>query len=147
LARAGPGTYRVNLGPDERQLLRELPVQLLAAITDNRDDPSFRRLFPPAYEKDKEAEKGYRLLAGMELDDSRSYALQTLSKTADSMEISEEELETWLRALNDIRLWLGTVLDVSEDDVDDEPDDPPHVLYHVLTWLQDLAITVLSGED
>ena len=50
-------------------------------------------------------------------------------------------------ALNDIRLWLGTVLDVSEDDADEEPDDPPHILYQVLTVLQELAVSVLAGEE
>jgi hypothetical protein len=56
-------------------------------------------------------------------------------------------METWLRALNGIRLWLGTVLDVSEDMDDDEIDDPAHLLYHALTFLQGSAIEALTGES
>jgi len=122
-------------------------MRLRAAIAVNRNDPAFRRLFPPAYENDEKAEDEYRHLVGIELDESRSHALETLSKTADAIELTQEQLEAWLRALNDIRLWLGTVLDVSEDDVDDEPEDPPHILYQVLTLLQELAVSALSGED
>ena len=73
-------------------------------------------------------------------------ALDTLAKTADAKELTEAELEAWLRALNDIRLWLGTLLDVTEDESEQEPEDPPHMLYHALTALQAIVIDVLSGE-
>jgi hypothetical protein len=107
----------------------------------------FRRLFPPAYVDDPKAEDEYRHLVGPELDQSRSLALDTLAKTADATELSEEQLDAWVRALNDIRLWLGTLLDVSEDLSDDEPEDPPHLLYHLLTELQGLAVGALLGEE
>jgi hypothetical protein len=137
----------VTLRSEDRQLLKELPMQLLAAISVNREDPNFRRLFPPAYAGDAKAEEEYRELVGTELDQARSLALETLSKTAGATELTEQELDAWLRALNDIRLWLGTVLDVSEDDADEEPDDPPHILYQVLTVLQELAVSALAGEE
>jgi hypothetical protein len=101
-------------------------------------------LFPPACPKDEEAESEFRRFVGEELTASKLEALGTLSKTADKTELSEEEATAWLRALNDIRLWLGTLLDIKEDDAG-EPDDPPHVLYHVLTWLQSLLIDAFSG--
>lgn len=112
----------------------------------NPKDEAFRRLFPPAYVDDAKAEEEYRRLVGPELDESRSLALDTLAKTADATELSEEELDAWLRALNDIRLWLGTVLDVSEEEALEEPDDPPHMLYQALTALQSMVIDALSGE-
>ena len=47
----------------------------------------------------------------------------------------------WLAALNDVRLALGTALDVTEDMPDDvDPDDPraAHLgVYHWLTFVQD----------
>jgi hypothetical protein len=137
----------VDLEPEERQLLRELPMQLRAAITINRADPAFRRLFPPAYAEDAAFEEEYRLLVGDELDESRSEALATLARTADATELSEADLDAWSRALNGMRLWLGTVLDVSEDTVPDDPDDPPHMLYHALSLLQELVIEVLTEEE
>ena len=99
-------------------MLRALPAQLRDAIAANPKDDAFRRLFPPAYENDPKAEQEYRHLVGSELDEQRALALDTLAKTADATELTEEELEAWLRALNDIRLWLGTLLDVTEDEAE-----------------------------
>ena len=126
--------------------MRILPAQLRDAINADPKDEAFRRLFPPAYANDPKAEEEYRQLVRSELDEQRSLALDTLAKTADATELTKEELEAWLRALNDIRLWLGTLLDVSEDEAEQEPEDPPHMLYHALTALQALVIDVLSGD-
>jgi hypothetical protein len=147
LRRSGPGCYEVALSAENRELLRTLPAQLSAAIAANPKDAVFRRLFPPAYANDEMAEQEYRRLAGPELDEGRTLAFETLSRTADATELSEEELDAWVRALNDIRLWLGTLLDVSEDQTDDDPDDPPHLLYHLLTEIQGLAVEVLLGDE
>ena len=143
--RAKDGTYHVELGVEDRAVLRELPMQLRQAVAANPNDNAFRRLFPPAYANDATAEAEYRRLVGEELDESKAAALETLARTADADELSAEELDAWLRALNYVRLWLGTVLDVSEDPRADEPMDPPHILYHVLTWVQSLVIDALSG--
>lgn len=146
LWRVAPGVYQVDLGAEERALLRELPMQLRDAIAADRDGESFRRLFPPAYLNNEAADAEFRNLVGQELEDSKAQALELLSKTAGSTELSQEEMEAWLRGLNDIRLWLGTLLDISEDATVEEPDDPPHILYHVLTGLQSLVIDALSGD-
>jgi hypothetical protein len=137
----------VALSAENRELLRTLPAQLRAAVAANPKDMVFRRLFPPAYANDEIAEKEYRRLVGPELDQSRSLALDTLSKTADATELSEEQLDAWVRALNDIRLWLGTLLDVSEDQSDDDPEDAPHLLYQLLTEIQGLAVEALLGDE
>jgi Domain of unknown function (DUF2017) len=142
----GPGSYRVELGPEERALLRELPIQLRDAMAANKDDPALRRLFPTAHPNDPGAEKEFRSLVGRELEESKAQSLETLAKTAGSTELSQEEMEAWLRALNDVRLWLGTLLDIKEDETAEEPEDSPHILYHVLTALQSLVIDALSGE-
>lgn len=143
LWRAKDGSYHVELGPTERAVLRELPEQLRQAVSANPGDEAFRRLFPPAYANDPAAEAEYRKLVGHELSEEKLLALETLAKTADAEKLTEHELDTWMRALNDVRLWLGTVLDVTEDE--DMPDDPPHALYHMLTWVQSLAVDALSG--
>jgi hypothetical protein len=147
IQRSGPGCYEVVLSAENRELLRTLPAQLSAAIAANPKDAVFRRLFPPAYANDEMAEQEYRRLVGSELDQSRSLAFEILSKTADATELSEEQLDAWVRALNDIRLWLGTLLDVSEDQTDDGPEDPPHLLYHLLTEIQGLAVEALLGDE
>jgi Domain of unknown function (DUF2017) len=147
LRRRAPGVYEVALDGQDREVLKALPLQLRSAMAANPDDEAFRRLFPPAYLNDEAAEKEYRQLIGSELEESRALALETLAKTANATELSEEQLQCWLRALNDVRLWLGTVLDVSEDDTEEEPEDAPHLLYQVLTVLQGLVIEVLTGDE
>lgn len=144
--RAKDGSFRVELGAEDRAVLRELPLQLSKAFAANPKDEAFKRLLPPAYSDDPAAEEEYRRLVSQDLTESKAAALETLAKTADAKELTEEELDAWLRALNSVRLWLGTVLDVSEDEEVGEPADPPHVLYHALTWLQALVIDALSGD-
>ena len=75
--RTRSGMYEINLGAEDRELLRSLPGQLRSAIATSPDDPAFRRLFPPAYVADTEAQEEYRQLMGNELDESRSRALET----------------------------------------------------------------------
>jgi hypothetical protein len=118
-----------------------------AAVAAQPDDTVFRRLFPPAYANDEAAEDEYRQMVRSDLDETRALALDTLAKTADATELSEEELDAWLRALNYIRLWLGTLLDIQEDGPEDDLEDPAHLLYYLLTAWQELVVSVLSGED
>jgi len=136
----------VELSADDRAVLRQLPGQLKAAMLAGPEDPSLRRLHPPAYTDNPEAAAEFRQLVGEELDESRSQALGTLESTADATELTEEQMYAWLRALNAIRLWLGTVLDVGEDDDVEELQDAPHLLYQGLTWLQSLVVDALAGE-
>ncbi len=147
LRRSGPGTYTVAFGAEDRAVLRALPAQLGAAIAAKPEDAVFRRLFPPAYANDAIAEEEYRSMVQPDLDEARALALTTLAQTADATELSEEQLDAWLRALNYIRLWLGTLLDISEDEPEEEPEDPAHLLYYLLTAWQELVVSVMSGED
>ncbi len=147
LRRSGPGRYAVAFGAEDRQVLRALPTQLGAAVAAQPDDAVFRRLFPPAYANDEIAEDEYRRMVRSDLDETRALALDTLARTADATELTEEELDAWLRALNYIRLWLGTLLDIQEDAPEDDLEDPAHLLYYLLTAWQELVVSVLSGED
>lgn len=114
-------------------------------------DPSLRRLFPPAYEDDAD-ERAYRDLMGGELLAGRREALEILARTAEQKRLTAEEGEAWLRALNDLRLVLGTRLDVQEDTLlgDLRPDDPrAHGLavYGYLSWLQEQLVAALTPAD
>ena len=63
---------------------------------------------------------------------------------------ADSHAAAWLSALNDVRLALGTALDVTEDMPDELPaDDPrePHLnVYHWLTWVQESLIQAVSDE-
>jgi hypothetical protein len=84
-----------------------------------------------------------------ELLEGRRAALRTFAATIDADVLSAEELESWLRALNDLRLFLGTRLDVREEDLAGpfDPRDPQaeeRALYAYLSWLQEHAVEALS---
>src|SRR4051795_4041281 len=101
------GGIDVRLSSDERELLLVLGPQLRTLLTDDPDDPSLKRLFPPAYVDDTEAESFYRLLARDELLNRRLANLDSLERAAKADRLSEEEALTFLNALNDLRLVLG----------------------------------------
>jgi len=142
------GRFEVRLSAQERSLLRGLPAALNDLIAAQPGDPSLRRLFPPAYE-DAELEAEYQGLVGDELLGGRQASLHALAETADRDHVSEEELHLWLGALNDLRLVLGTRLDVTEETYEEgiDENDPAAddlALYAYLTWLQDGILQALS---
>lgn len=142
------GSYVVRLGEDERRLLASLPVQLARVVEAEPDDPWLQRLFPTAYPKDPDREDEWRLLMSVDLHDRRQAQLRTLAETAGATSLTEEELLTWSQALNDLRLYLGTRLDLSEettaDDLEDEHDRDLYLLYSWLGYLQEAVIDALS---
>ncbi len=142
------GGYRLRLTPEERELLRSLPAQLRDVM--QTDDPGLRRLFPPAYPDDTEADDEFRRLMREELLEGKLAALHIVEETAGADHLDEEQLEGWLGALESLRLYLGTQLDVSEatyaEELDpDDPAAPALALYGYLSWLQEEAVAALSS--
>jgi hypothetical protein len=145
ITRTREGDYRLRLSDGERELLARLPVELLRLLAAEPDDPALRRLQPTAYEDDTEAEGEYRRLMENELQAGRRDALRVLAETAARDRLTSEELDAWLRALTDLRLALGTRLDVSEDVYQREidPRDPRAYelsVFAYLSWLQEQAV-------
>ena len=143
LERTPDGGVLLRLSPEERALLAALASDLRAQLEDGFDDPSFRRLFPPAYEE-AQNERAYRDLAGDELLDGRRKALELLAATARADRLSADEADAWLRALNDLRLVLGTRLDVQEDALLEGPQSPELALYGYLSWVQEQLVAALA---
>jgi hypothetical protein len=145
IRRTRQGRYQINLGADERSMLRALPADLRERLADP-DDPGLRRLFPPAYGDDEQRAAEYRRLMQDDLVSRHRESLEVLERTADAEELSEEEMLAWLNALNQIRLVLGTRLDVSEDDdLSARPQTPEEAVYLFLGALQELVVDALSG--
>ena len=147
VTRTAEGAFRVDLSADERTLLGSLPGQLRQLL--DLDDPSVARLFPPAYAEDPDREQEYRRLMKDELLERRLESLALVEATVDAERLTEEELNVWMRVINDLRLVLGTILDVSEDDDPEElaPDDPQasmRGLYWYLSMLLQAAIEALD---
>ena len=80
------------------------------------DDPSLARLFPPAYGPDDERSSGYSALTRDELIQRRRASATALLEALDADSIDGDQLTVVMRAINDLRLVVGTTLNVSEDD-------------------------------
>jgi Domain of unknown function (DUF2017) len=143
IERAENGEIVLRLPEHERALLRGIAVSIRDRLA-AEDDPALRRLFPPAY-ADPEHEAEYRELTRAQLVTGRERALEVLVTTVDQESLSAEEADSWLRALNDMRLVLGTALDVEEDlDWDaidaESPRAPEYAMYGYLSWIQEQLV-------
>lgn len=149
ISRTRRGTYAVRLPTPERELLANLVDQLRELLELTTDDPSLRRLFPTAYHDDAERDREYQQLVRDELLERRLAALATVEASADADELDEEQLASWLTALNDLRLVLGTRLDVSEDQDaidEDDPNAPAMAVYGYLSVLLNDVVDALAED-
>jgi Domain of unknown function (DUF2017) len=147
--RRGAGRYEVKLRSSERVLMGDLVVQLREQLLASTDDPSVRRLFPPAYPDDPERDAGYQVLTRDELLEHRLAALDTVEESLDGDELDDAGLRAWMSTLNSLRLVLGTRLDVDEELpalADDDPLAPAYAVYEYLGWLLSQVVDVLSRD-
>lgn len=138
---------RLRLDVHERVLLNDL-LDELERLLDDSDDPELRRLFPPAY-SDRADDEQYRSLVRDQLVSGRSKALATVRETLAGETLDLVQADQWLRALNDMRLVLGTRWDVTEQldyaELDpDEPRDRELAVYGYLSWLQEQLVEALQ---
>lgn len=137
------------------------PLEAMVGMTtepvEAPDDPALRRLLPDAYADDTMSGEFRRLMDG-ELRRIKTEALDDMRDAVDAaaegglkLRLAPQQAESWLQALNDIRLVLGTRLDVTED-LEDRwaqlgPDDPMAPLlaaYEWLGWLQESVVHALA---
>lgn len=111
------------------------------------DSPLLERLFPPPYGDDTERNEGYAVLAGPELVEHRLEALATVRTVLHSTRVTEDQFMAWMRSLNDMRLVLGTMMDISDDDRPPEVDRryaKAFAVYEFLGGLLELTVSALS---
>ena len=162
---AGPFTRRrkgevdVLLTETEVLILRSVIEQMEVVLVAPEEIPHARRLFPPAYEDDDEAQAEYARLTTQDLAEGKRRALAAMKATLElgSMKkeawrvtLSPEEAEDWLAVLNDARLTLGTRLEVTEQTYDKEidPDDPDAAaleIFRYLGYVEDWLVETLMG--
>jgi hypothetical protein len=144
--------FAFNIGDEERQLVARLLTELSQLLMGEPDDPRLVRMFPPAYHlaDDAEAEAEYQRLMREDLVASRLSGITAVNAALQSPDpVGEEAMIAFVQAINGLRLVLGTMLDVSEDeDPDDIDDNAPlsgeHHLYNFLSWLLDWAVRALG---
>lgn len=148
----------------------EAPDDELAALTGIRtgpstapEDPILSRLLPDFHRLDTgtpstadvDSAAALRSLHEPELLEQKTgvagVVLSTCPEAGGWIRLTLEQAESWLSALNDVRLALGTALDVTEDMPDDLPEDDPRAphlgVYHWLTWMQESLVHALGGDE
>lgn len=136
------GTVELKLSAAERELLHTLIPQLRSLLVDEAGDatsgpgdPNLARLFPTAVVDDEEQDLAFRSLVHDDLLAARLGNLDIVEQTVDSATLEPAQVGVWMRTVNELRLVIGTKLDVSEDMDWVDPDDPEAPLYAVYGWL------------
>ncbi len=141
------GDFELRLPDEERTVIRSLVGQMSELLAEDAD-PGLRRLYPTAYAEDAELDQEYHRLVHDDLLARRLAAFEVVEQTLAADRVDEEQLVAWMGAINDIRLVIGTKLDVSEDpsfDVDeDDPDAQAHAIYTYLGWLLEQIVSELN---
>ena len=132
---------------DVPDVLRQTVVDLASQLDEEleTDNPNLQRLFPTAYSDDPEKDAGYQVLARGELIEGRQNSLTTVIKSAEDDEVDGETLEAWMRVVNDLRLVLGTGLDVGESD-EWTPSHEQEQTYMVYQWLSMLLSHIVEAQ-
>ena len=91
----------------------------------------------------------YQRLMRDDLIKSRLSSLEIVETNIQATSLTEGDMVRWMQAINDARLVLGTILDVSEDDDrfeldEDDPEAQAFNLFHYLGGLLDDIVTALS---
>lgn len=147
----GDGVFRINLTEDERATLLGFVDQLEEVLSAEHSDPRLRRLFPTAYHENPDLDEEYQGYMRDELSQSRAASIASVREVLQSPEtLTEAQLYAFMMVLNSLRLVLGTLLGVSEDeDTDDIDDDDPTFgqaqLYGYLGWLLEWTVDTLSN--
>ena len=121
----------------------------MSGSTQISEDPALARLFPDGYSDDEHASADFRRFTEQDL---RAQKLAALTSVRDSLSdwtgkssITAQQAQDWLKAINDLRLVLGTRLEINEvSDRDHESDEPGMQLYNYLTYLQGTLIDCLN---
>jgi hypothetical protein len=137
-----PDGYELRLDDRERALIRQILGDMRALLMLDADDPRVRRLYPAAYADDAQKEDEYRRLTHEELRSARLSNVDAVEASVDATTLSEEQLTAWMQAINSLRLVLGTLLEITDDDQElaFDPDDPEartQALYGYLGGLLD----------
>jgi hypothetical protein len=159
----GVTTWTLNIGEDEQAVVADLLGQLRTLLHSDDDpdaptSPLLQRLFPNAYtaEEDADKEAEYQRLMREELVASRLFQIESVGSyiaSGEGQTLDEGQVVALMQSVNAVRVVLGTMLDVSDDDdapIDDAPTDDDEFeverrLYAFLSWLLDWIVRSLQS--
>lgn len=165
------GRIVVRLDEVERELLRSLLAQLVefvapaprAAHVDPLEllididpdavtpaDPALARLLPAGYGTDDPIWSAeFRRFTERPLREAKlanaATAVASLERAGDKMTLTTAEAQSWLASLNDLRLTLGTRLDITDDRHEMSANDEVFGAYHIYDWLTYLQETLVQA--
>jgi hypothetical protein len=168
------GRITLGLVEEEAAILRGLAEQLLELMsrlpdgdpglaelgisesTEVPEDPVLARLFPDGYQEDPAAAGEFRRYTEASLRDGKRAAAETMLKSltgdfgADGQVVLDRsQAQAWLRSLNDLRLALGTRLEITEDSYERlaglDWDDPRYAMFAIYDWLTLLQDTLVNS--
>jgi hypothetical protein len=134
-------------------LLDQLEQLLTADADDLGDDPVLQRLLPAGHRSDAEIAAEYREMTESALRGGKADDLATVRATlppdGGEVRLDPEQAVAWLRTSNDLRLALGTRLEITEDS--EPPDDVSGedgqqlAVYYWLTAVQGSLVDALAA--
>jgi hypothetical protein len=134
-------------------LLLDQLDQLLQSEDDIADDPVLARLLPEGHRGDPRLAADYRELTESALRSGKADDLATVRATlppgGGDVRLDPDQAAAWLRSTNDLRLALGTRLEITEDT--EPPDDltgdegQQLAVYYWLTALQGSLVDALAA--
>jgi hypothetical protein len=133
-------------------LLDQLEMLLEADADDVAGDPVLARLLPPGHRGDAEAAAEYRELTEASLRSAKADDLAmmraSLPDGGGELRLDADQAAAWLRSTNDLRLALGTRLEITEDTEPPEEfsgdEDQQLAVYYWLTALQGSLVDALA---
>jgi hypothetical protein len=166
--RVGADAFVVRLGEPEREVLVRLFGELDAMVAaagdvDAAPPPNAGRLFPPAFTdhegSDADNDSEYQRLMRAELIESRRAAVAGVlavldagpsGRGGDEFAFDEASLSAFMRSLNSLRLVLGSMLGVDDDDAAGEADErvresPEFALFAWSGWMLEWVVQALSS--
>lgn len=117
-------------------------------------DPAMARLFPDAYRDDDEASADFRRYTEGDLRREKLERAQRVRACVESdadgevsVSLDDGEVPDWLGFLNDVRLILGTRLEITEDWQENGIDEsaPNAQLFYLYDWLTYLQETLVQS--
>ena len=165
------------LTKSEVDVLRQIMAELRPAVGDPEevvadgplmwsDDPVRSRLYPRAYldPTEEDAENTWQQIVHPSLVrgkmDHHDKMIASLDRVAPApgrylygipdaleIELSDDEAESWMSAIQDARIFLGFSLNIDEDNPEvrhDDPRAPGFAIYDYLSFLQDDLVTALT---
>ena len=132
-------------------LLDQLEQLLAADAEDVGDDPVLARLLPEGHRGDPEIAADYRELTESALRSGKADDLAvvraTLPAEGGDVRLDADQAGAWLRSTNDLRLALGTRLDIRDDTEPPEEitgeEDQQLAVYYWLTAMQGSLVDAL----